>query len=60
MLFCGVLYTLMMPVPVKYIQCIFELLTPSHVVNYEVATTLTTLTQNLAAIKVAVSCQGVR
>jgi coatomer subunit beta len=38
----------------KWIRCIFELLnSPSHAVKYEAATTLTTLTQNPAAIKAA-------
>ncbi|KIJ94364.1 hypothetical protein K443DRAFT_683820 [Laccaria amethystina LaAM-08-1] len=41
----------------RYIRCIFELLNaPSHAVKYEAATTLTTLTQNPAAIKAAASC----
>ncbi|KAF5385158.1 hypothetical protein D9615_000914 [Tricholomella constricta] len=41
----------------RYIRCIFELLeTSSHAVKYEAATTLTTLTQNPAAIKAAASC----
>ncbi|GLB43734.1 putative the coatomer is a cytosolic protein complex that binds to dilysine motifs and reversibly associates with Golgi non- clathrin-coated vesicles, which further mediate biosynthetic protein transport from the ER, via the Golgi up to the trans Golgi network [Lyophyllum shimeji] len=41
----------------RYIRCIFELLeTSSHAVKYEAATTLTTLTQNTAAIKAAASC----
>lgn len=36
----------------KYIRCIFELLnSSSHAVKYEAATTLTTLTQNPAAVK---------
>lgn len=36
----------------RYIRCIFELLNvTSHTVKYEAATTLTTLTQNPAAIK---------
>ncbi|KAL7425059.1 coatomer subunit beta [Cryptotrichosporon argae] len=40
----------------KWIRCIFELLTsPSHAVKYEAATSLTTLTQNPAAIKAAAS-----
>ncbi|KAF9528156.1 coatomer protein [Crepidotus variabilis] len=40
----------------KYIRCILELLnTPSHAVKYEAATTLTTLTQNPAAVKAAAS-----
>lgn len=40
----------------KYIRCVFELLNaPSHSVKYEAATTLTTLTQNPAAIKAAAS-----
>ena len=35
-----------------YIRCIFELLNASsHAVKYEAATTLTTLTQNSAAVK---------
>ena len=35
-----------------YIRCIFELLNASsHAVKYEAATTLTTLTQNPAAVK---------
>ncbi|SCV74221.1 BQ2448_6653 [Microbotryum intermedium] len=37
----------------RYIKCIFELLNSgSHSVKYEAATTLTTLTQNPAAVKV--------
>ncbi|PPQ96152.1 hypothetical protein CVT26_004787 [Gymnopilus dilepis] len=41
----------------KYIRCIFELLNASsHAVKYEAATTLTTLTQNPAAVKAAASC----
>ncbi|KAF7970467.1 hypothetical protein HWV62_23875 [Athelia sp. TMB] len=41
----------------RYIRCIFELLNASsHAVKYEAATTLTTLTQNPAAIKAAASC----
>ncbi|KAF8488690.1 putative coatomer complex beta chain [Gautieria morchelliformis] len=40
----------------RYIRCIFELLNaPSHSVKYEAATTLTTLTQNPAAVKAAAS-----
>ncbi|GJJ13133.1 hypothetical protein Clacol_007383 [Clathrus columnatus] len=40
----------------RYIRCIFELLNASsHSVKYEAATTLTTLTQNPAAIKAAAS-----
>ncbi|TXT13330.1 hypothetical protein VHUM_00697 [Vanrija humicola] len=40
----------------KWIRAIFELLgSPSHAVKYEAATTLTTLTQNPAAIKAAAS-----
>jgi coatomer subunit beta len=36
----------------RWIRCIFELLTaPSHAVQYEAATTLTSLTQNAAAVK---------
>ncbi|WVR08094.1 hypothetical protein IAU60_005140 [Kwoniella sp. DSM 27419] len=36
----------------KWIRCIFELLnSPSHAVKYEAATSLTTLTQNPAAVK---------
>jgi hypothetical protein len=36
----------------RYIRCIFELLNASsHAVKYEAATTLTTLTQNPAAVK---------
>jgi len=36
----------------RYIKCIFELLNSgSHSVKYEAATTLTTLTQNPAAVK---------
>lgn len=39
----------------RYIRCIFELLNASsHAVKYEAATTLTTLTQNPAAVKGAV------
>ncbi|KAG9046279.1 coatomer subunit beta [Tulasnella sp. UAMH 9824] len=41
----------------KYIRCVFELLNASsHSVKYEAATTLTSLTQNPAAIKAAASC----
>ncbi|KAK4705492.1 coatomer subunit beta, partial [Phenoliferia sp. Uapishka_3] len=41
----------------RYIKCIFELLdSGSHSVKYEAATTLTTLTQNPAAVKAAASC----
>ncbi|KII93074.1 hypothetical protein PLICRDRAFT_35248 [Plicaturopsis crispa FD-325 SS-3] len=41
----------------RYIRVIFELLNvPSHAVKYEAATTLTTLTQNPAAVKAAASC----
>ncbi|KDE07345.1 coatomer subunit beta [Microbotryum lychnidis-dioicae p1A1 Lamole] len=41
----------------RYIKCIFELLNSgSHSVKYEAATTLTTLTQNPAAVKAAGSC----
>ncbi|EIN14354.1 coatomer beta subunit [Punctularia strigosozonata HHB-11173 SS5] len=41
----------------RYIRCILELLTaPSNAVKYEAATTLTTLTQNAAAVKAAASC----
>ena len=41
----------------RYIKCIFELLNSgSHSVKYEAATTLTTLTQNPAAVKAAASC----
>ncbi|KJA28298.1 hypothetical protein HYPSUDRAFT_61930 [Hypholoma sublateritium FD-334 SS-4] len=40
----------------RYIRCIFELLNAtSHAVKYEAATTLTTLTQNPAAVKAAAS-----
>ncbi|KAF8814026.1 coatomer protein [Phlegmacium glaucopus] len=40
----------------RYIRCIFELLNASsHAVKYEAATTLTTLTQNSAAVKAAAS-----
>jgi hypothetical protein len=36
----------------KWIRCIFELLNaPSHAVKYEAATSLTSLTQNPAAVK---------
>lgn len=36
----------------KWIRCIFELLnSPSHAVKYEAATSLTSLTQNPAAVK---------
>ena len=39
----------------RYIRCIFELLAvSSHAVKYEAATTLTSLTQNPAAIKGAI------
>ncbi|KIN99962.1 hypothetical protein M404DRAFT_16425 [Pisolithus tinctorius Marx 270] len=41
----------------KYIRVMFELLgATSHAVKYEAATTLTTLTQNAAAVKAAASC----
>ncbi|KAJ7184314.1 coatomer protein [Mycena filopes] len=41
----------------RYIRVMFELLNvPSNAVKYEAATTLTTLTQNPAAIKAAASC----
>ncbi|KAI9566320.1 adaptin N terminal region-domain-containing protein [Boletus coccyginus] len=41
----------------RYIRCMFELLnSSSHAVKYEAATTLTTLTQNPAAVKAASSC----
>jgi vesicle coat complex subunit len=41
----------------RYIRVIFELLNASsHAVKYEAATTLTTLTQNPAAVKAAASC----
>ncbi|TFK38623.1 coatomer protein [Crucibulum laeve] len=41
----------------RYIRCIFELLNASsHAVKYEAATTLTTLTQNPAAVKAAAAC----
>lgn len=41
----------------KYIRAMFELLgATSHAVKYEAATTLTTLTQNGAAVKAAASC----
>ncbi|GAA6052491.1 hypothetical protein JCM3770_003792 [Rhodotorula araucariae] len=41
----------------RYIKCIFELLNSgSHSVKYEAAATLTTLTQNPAAVKAAASC----
>ncbi|VDB90223.1 unnamed protein product [Peniophora sp. CBMAI 1063] len=40
----------------RWIRCIFELLqAPSHAVQYEAATTLTSLTQNAAAVKAAAS-----
>jgi coatomer subunit beta len=40
----------------RYIRTIFELLNAtSHAVKYEAATTLTTLTQNPAAVKAAAS-----
>ncbi|KAA1471444.1 coatomer beta subunit [Dentipellis sp. KUC8613] len=40
----------------RWIRCIFELLNaPSHAVKYEAATTLTSLTQNAAAVKAAAS-----
>lgn len=43
----------------RYIRCIFELLNASsHSVKYEAATTLTTLTQNPAAIKGVLSTFG--
>lgn len=51
--FAGLIWILT-PKP-KYIRCVFELLNASsHSVKYEAATTLTTLTQNPAAIKGAV------
>jgi coatomer subunit beta len=41
-------------VQAKWIRCIFELLNaPSNAVKYEAATSLTTLTQNPAAVKAA-------
>ncbi|KAJ7118746.1 coatomer protein [Mycena epipterygia] len=41
----------------RYIRVMFELLNvPSYAVKYEAATTLTTLTQNPAAVKAAASC----
>ncbi|KAF9235057.1 adaptin N terminal region-domain-containing protein [Melanogaster broomeanus] len=41
----------------RYIRCMFELLnSSSHAVKFEAATTLTTLTQNPAAVKAASSC----
>ncbi|KIJ10292.1 hypothetical protein PAXINDRAFT_164290 [Paxillus involutus ATCC 200175] len=41
----------------RYIRCMFELLnSSSHAVKYEAATTLTTLTQNPAAVKAASAC----
>ncbi|KAF7323176.1 Coatomer protein [Mycena chlorophos] len=41
----------------RYIRCMFELLNVnSNAVKYEAATTLTTLTQNPAAVKAAASC----
>ncbi|KAJ7221746.1 coatomer protein [Mycena pura] len=41
----------------RYIRCMFELLNvSSNAVKYEAATTLTTLTQNPAAVKAAASC----
>ncbi|KAL4064123.1 adaptin N terminal region-domain-containing protein [Scleroderma yunnanense] len=41
----------------RYIRAMFELLgAASHAVKYEAATTLTTLTQNAAAVKAAASC----
>ncbi|GAA5840616.1 hypothetical protein JCM11251_004168 [Rhodosporidiobolus azoricus] len=44
------------PVKARYIKCIFELLgSGSHAVMYEAAATLTTLTQNPAAVKAAAS-----
>ncbi|GAA5824150.1 hypothetical protein JCM10212_002482, partial [Sporobolomyces blumeae] len=45
------------PLKARYIKCIFELLNSgSHSVKYEAAATLTTLTQNPAAVKAAASC----
>ncbi|GAA6008702.1 hypothetical protein JCM10207_001691 [Rhodosporidiobolus poonsookiae] len=45
------------PLKARYIKCIFELLgSGSHAVKYEAAATLTTLTQNAAAVKAAASC----
>ncbi|BGP14222.1 hypothetical protein JCM10213_005886 [Rhodosporidiobolus nylandii] len=44
------------PLKARYIKCIFELLNAgSHAVVYEAAATLTTLTQNPAAVKAAAS-----
>ncbi|EIW87463.1 coatomer protein [Coniophora puteana RWD-64-598 SS2] len=41
----------------RYIRCMFDLLnSSSHAVKYEAATTLTTLSQNPAAVKAAASC----
>ncbi|KZT30989.1 coatomer protein [Neolentinus lepideus HHB14362 ss-1] len=41
----------------RWIRCIFELVNASsHTVRYEAASTLTTLTQNPAAVKAAASC----
>ncbi|KAJ3571546.1 hypothetical protein NP233_g3685 [Leucocoprinus birnbaumii] len=41
----------------RWIRCILELLNvSSHAVKYEAATTLTTLTQNPAAVKAAAAC----
>ncbi|KDQ63005.1 hypothetical protein JAAARDRAFT_168400 [Jaapia argillacea MUCL 33604] len=41
----------------RWIRCIFELVNASsHAVKYEAASTLTTLTQNPAAVKAAASC----
>ncbi|KAH7886317.1 adaptin N terminal region-domain-containing protein [Phlebopus sp. FC_14] len=41
----------------RYIRCMFELLnSSSHAVKYEAATTLTSLTQNAAAVKAAAAC----
>lgn len=42
----------MLPSQARFIKCIFELLNSgSHSVKYEAASTLTTLTQNPAAVK---------
>ena len=47
-----VVWVLMRRLQARYIKCIFELLNAtSHSVKYEAATTLTTLTQNPAAVK---------
>lgn len=53
----GPLYLPLINTQARYVRCIFELLNvSSHAVKYEAATTLTTLTQNPAAVKAAAAC----